>query len=358
MKIHTFAALFTAFAITASAQEGPFLAPALLIEKEGAFQKVWLMVATNSEIRYRETEVAIDSKDARISDYASIYVFEPREYAAAMDLYQARKYEEAKAKFIAVKERYKPIQPMENSPAVMAAFYEMECLRKLGDLDGLAKALQTFTKASLTRQVPLGQLDLYVLWDAVRSKSWDRLDILARERDTTRLPGDQRAQVAYCHGLALEGLNRPKEALFAYETAMTADAGASEVIVRNSALRVLAIHHADPAVQQAISVWDSPDENKNSKGYADLTEAAAVAELFELSLGAGTPLPAEYKNFLKFKVDPDAPVEAKPKAKDEPKPEAKPTDEAAKAEAKPEAKPKGKAKTKTKAKDEAKAKGK
>lgn len=301
MKIHTFAALFSALTLAVSAQQGPFQTPALLIDKEGGFSRVWLVAATKASIRYREAEAAVNTKDAKISGFSSIYVYQPREYSVAVDLFQARKYEEAKAKFIEVKERFKPIQTLENSPAVLAAFQEMECLRKLGDLEGLAAALQTFVKDPLTREVQLRQLELYILWDAVRTKSWERLEILAKERANTRLPGDQRAQVAYCHGLALEGQDRSEEALLAYETAMTADGGASEVIARQAALRVLAIHHADPAVQGAIKVWGTKDENKNSKAYADLTEAAGLAELFEMSLGAGTPLPPEYKEFLKYK---------------------------------------------------------
>lgn len=302
MKLHTLTALFSACILALSARGAPFQTPALLIDKDGGFQQVWLVAATKTDVRYRETEVAVNTKDARISAFSSIYLYEPREYTAAIDLYQARKYEEAKAGFIAVKERFKPIEPLPNNPSVLAAFHEMECLRKLGDLDGLAAALQTFVKGPLTRETQLRQLELYVLWDAVRSKSWDRLDILAKQRANTRLPGDQRAQVAYCHGLALEGLERPKqEVLLAYQIAMTADAAASEVIARQAALRVLAIQHADPAVQNAIKVWGTQDENKNSKGHADLTEAAGLAALFEMSLGAGTPLPTEYKTFLKYK---------------------------------------------------------
>lgn len=302
MNIHSLAALFSAFTLAVSAQEASFQAPALVIGKDGAYHRVWLVAATKTSIRYRETEVAADTKDAKISDFSSIYIYEPREYSVAVDLYQSRKYEEAKAKFIEVKERFKPIEPLENSPSALAAFQELECLRKLGDLEGLAAALQTFVKTPLTREIQLRQLELYVIWDAVRTQSWDRVEILAKERANTRLPGDQRAQVAYCHGLALEGKSLPNEALFAYEIAITADGGASEEIARQAALRVLAIHYADPAVQAAIKVWGTNDENKNNKGYADLTEAAGLAELFEMSLGAGTPLPPEYKELLKYKL--------------------------------------------------------
>jgi tetratricopeptide (TPR) repeat protein len=290
----------------APAQQASFQTPALLIEEEGAFQKVWLTAATKTSIRYRETEMATDTVDAKISDFKGLYLFEPAEFSEAMDLYQARKYEEAKAKFAIIKERFKPVQPLENSHAAQAAFYEMECMRRLGDLEGLAAALQKFIKGPLTREWQLRQLELYVIWDAVRTKSWERVDILAKERATARMPGDQRAQVAYCHGLALEALQRPEEALFAYSTAMTADFGASEEIARQSALRVLAIHMANPAVLNAIKVWGTEDENKNSKGYSDLQEAACVAAMFEATLGAGAPLPAEFKKLEKYRPQPGA----------------------------------------------------
>lgn len=305
MKTYLTAALLPLLVLSSQAQtEEPattFQTPALLIEEDGAHMKVWLTVATKTQIRYRETEVATNTKDAKISDYKAIYLFDPRPYSAAMDLYQGRKYEEAKAAFASVKEHAKPIRQLEDNHSTLAAFYEMECMRKLGDLEGLATALQSFIKSPLTREHHLRQIELYVLWDAARTKSWDRLEILVKERAATRLPSDQRAQVAYLHGLALEGLKRPMEALFAYQTAMTADAGASEDLARLSALRVLAIFAEDPEVQMAIKNWGTKDENKNSKGFSNLMEAAAVAGLFELSLGGGAPLPPEMKSFLKYK---------------------------------------------------------
>ncbi len=288
-------------------QQAPFQAPALLLEKSGSTTNAWLVAATKSSIRYRETEVASSTIDARISDYQSIYIFEPREYAEAMNLYQAGKYQEARELFAAVKDRFKPIQALPDSPGALAAFYEMECLRKLGDLDGLAAALQKFDKDPLTRETQLGQIELYVLWEAVRTKDWNRVEILANQRAKTRLPGDQRAQVAYCHGLALEGLERPDEALTAYQTAMTADAGASEDIARAAALRILSILKADAGVVNAIKDWGTKQENKNSGGYAKLLEASAVATLFEMLLGAETPLPAEFKDLLKYRPAPQEP---------------------------------------------------
>src|SRR5690606_10216127 len=137
----------------------------------------------------------------------------------------------------------------------------------------------------LVREHQLRQLEIYIFWDAVRTQNWERVDSLAKEREAERLPGYQRAQIAYCHGLALEALGRPTEALDAFNTAMIADAGASEEIARQAALGALRVYAADDAVKQAIRAWGKPDENMNAPGRTRLLEAGALARLFELSLG-------------------------------------------------------------------------
>lgn len=224
-----------------------------------------------------------------------------REFTNAIDLYQGRKYREAKAAFEKIQHRLKASTPPDRDASTLAAFYNMECLRKLGDLDGLAAALRAFTKEPSLGSHRLRQLEIYTLWDAVRAKNWERLESLANERLQERQPGDQRAQVAYCLGLALENLGRPQEALNAFNTAMTADAGASEEIARNAALHVLGIHQADPEVRAALAKWETSVAEPNCPGLLRVKEASAVTALFELTLGAGMPLPDEFNEFLNLK---------------------------------------------------------
>jgi len=216
-------------------------------------------------------------------------------FSAAFDLYQGRKYVEAQSAFEAITKLPKAAP----ETVKLAAFYKMECQRKLGDLDGLAKALATFVRDPSLGGNRLRQLEIDALWDAVRTKSWEKLDLLAKARLHERLPGDQRAQVSFCQGLAHENLGRPLEALNAFDTAMTADAGASEEIARQAALGVLRIHLADAEVKAALTGDGPPDANRENPGLSRLKEAAAVAFLFELTLGAGTPLPEEFREFLK-----------------------------------------------------------
>lgn len=212
---------------------------------------------------------------------------------ASINLYEARKYQEAKIGFIAVQQKSPP-----GDVLTLAAFYEMECLRKLGDLAGLSAALEKFDKSSLTRSSQLRQVEIYQLWELVRMKNWPALDAKALSFSKKPLPTSQRAQIAYCHGLALEGLARIPAAIMAYQTALTADAATSEDIARLATLRLLAIYQADPEVQAALKNFGTPFQDESSQGARDLREAGALTKLFRLSTGGGAALPVEFEEFL------------------------------------------------------------
>lgn len=212
------------------------------------------------------------------------------EFAAAVELYQGRKYREAVTVFLKIQGGADPVT------ASFAGFYGTECLRKLGDLDGLAKAVESLEKNPLLGATRLRQLKIDSLWEAVRTKNWTLLEPLASEWLEHEIPSDQRAQVALCHGLALENLGRPAGALDAYSIAMTADAGASEEVAREAVLNVLRIYHSDPEVQAALA--GGAEARQDSLGLLRLKEAAALARLFEATLGAGTALPQEFRGFL------------------------------------------------------------
>jgi tetratricopeptide (TPR) repeat protein len=263
----------------------------ILIQKDGSSRRVFVVTATKASIRYREDKDAAEIKDLRISDLKSIFLTPPPALAAALDLFQGRRYQEAKIAFSEIRTLFQPVVTVRDNPATLAAFYELECFRKLGDLDGLSEALKKFDKDPLVRENHLRQIEMYVFWDAVRTKNWNRLVALAKDREKQHLPDYQRAQVAYCQAIALEALGRRHEALEAHNIAMTADSGASEEIARKSALAILRILSADPAVQESLKI---PAAN-----HPKLVEARAVARLYELSLGSGEALPDEYQVFLK-----------------------------------------------------------
>jgi len=288
-------------ALTIPAFSQAFEAEAILSKpNNGGTFRAWILAATKTQIRYKTNKISTDFVDARTADFATVFLVEPPDYAAAIDLYEGRKYKEAQEAFAAVKERCKPIAVMPDNFHTLAAFHEMECFRHLGDYEGLAAVLKTFLKAPLTRANQLRQLDLYIMWDAVRAAAWDRVLIIASERDEEVLPGYQRAQVAYCKALALDNLGRGREAVIEYNVAMTADSGASEILTQQAGLKALGVYQKDPEVQVSIQNWGTKDENKNSTGYTRLTEAAALAVFYEKYLNLGKPLPAELKAFTKY----------------------------------------------------------
>jgi tetratricopeptide (TPR) repeat protein len=291
-------ALFTA---TASAQQA---AEAFLIDAAGGSERVWITSATNDKIRYQKQEQGGDSTEAAIASSASIYLLEPAALSEALDLFQARQYAAAKTKFAAIKTAYHALRSLPDNPSTIAGYFEMECLRKSGDLAGLAKALEAFDKSGLTRRNQLRQLDLYALWDKVRLKDWPSLQELATAQLKERLPGGQRAQVAWCLGVAHESQGKTREAIDAYQIALTADGGVSEDLTRDAALRVMRLHQKDPEVRSAMKQWGTPADDPQSPGHRRLVEAAALADLWELALGGSTPLPAEQKELLKFRAKP------------------------------------------------------
>jgi hypothetical protein len=303
MKTLILSLLLPALALPAFSQQG-YQAEAIISKPDdGGTFRAWILAATKTQIRYKTTAISTDFIDARISDFATIFLVEPPEYAEAVDLFESRKYQEAREKFAEVKETQKPIATLPDNFHTLAAFNEMECLRHLGDYEGLAQVLKNFIKEPLTRENQLRQLDLYIMWDAVRALDWNRVLLIASERDEEALPGYQRAQVAYCKGLALDNLERGREAVVEYSIAMTADSGASEIIAQQAGLKALGVYHKDPEVQIAIQNWGTEDENKNSPGYTRLTEAAALAKFYGKYLSLGKALPAELKEFEKYGAD-------------------------------------------------------
>jgi hypothetical protein len=127
------------------------------------------------------------------------------------------------------------------------------------------------------------------------------LKILTGQWQDRTVPSHIRAQIAYCEGLALEGLDENMEALMAFNRTFVADAAASEVLSREAALGCFRIYNSLPEVERARELHGTPDENPNSAGAFLLGEAAALVDLWDTALGRGAKLPEEFRTFAKFK---------------------------------------------------------
>ena len=276
-------------------------ARAMLIYPDDA-EQVWILAASSTNIEYKDTILSIDRERKARASIDSIYFFEPPSFKAALSLFKGRDYSAAREAFAKVREEYKKIDDLPGNFSTLAGFYEIESARKMMDFEGMAALLENFRPGSLVRETNKNQLEIYSAWDAVRTKSWQRLigmtdEMLAQKKWT----GTQRAQIYYCRGMAHEGMEQPIKALNAFNATFTADYTASEVLTKKAALNCLRLIQNHDETKLAIKLFGTEDENPNSTGSFLLQEAVAMCELWGVALGGGQPLPDEYKTFMKYK---------------------------------------------------------
>ncbi|YCM43680.1 hypothetical protein V2O64_20455 [Verrucomicrobiaceae bacterium 227] len=295
--------LTAAFALTASL--GSALAendPRVLLMTDKETYSGFMVSADKTKILWKESEASTVRRQLSLAT-TTVYFVEPAEFTEALELYKSRNYKDARTKFAACAELYEKVREVKGNFSTLAKFYEMECARKLEDLDGLMALHEKFDPENLLHDFHKLQVRIDgIFWDAVRTKSWVRLDGLVMDDEwrNARLPGNLRAQLAYCHGLALEGMNQPTKALNAYNGAFVADFGASEEITKKAALNCLRILSEHPDVKLAMQLYKTEDYSDDSSGAFLIKEGTALIKLWDKTLGAGEKLPANYKVFLKY----------------------------------------------------------
>ena len=273
----------------------------LIVTDEDTFTG-WMMDATKSKFLWRETQETLVKREQSLLS-CSVYFLQAPEFTEALELYKSRNYRDAAPKFAACAEEYDTLIEVKGNPATMASFYEMECYRRLEDLEKLAELAAKFAPDNLLYKFQKKQYEIYgVFWDAVRTKSWNRLDAICRDEKWrgAKLPGNLRGQIAYCHGLALEGAGQPVKALNAYNNAFVADFAASEEITRKSALNCLRIILDHEDVKTAMGLYSTEDYSDDSNGAALIKEATGLLKLWDKVLGSGESVPSKYKIFLKY----------------------------------------------------------
>ena len=281
-------------------------APARLMRKDASHDDVLILSYGKGTVTYKMKKNDLNIAKVAMSDLDSIYFYQPPIFAEAMALYQGRNYVEAKKQFIKCEKAFKTVDTAPNNYGTLAGFYVLECSRREFDLTALGGEQEKFRKDGLTRETQLQQLEVNAFWEAVRSKSWERLDRLAQGWQKRKVTGAQRAQIAYCHGMALEQLakknpKRMTDALNAYNRALSADFTASHEIVVAAANSALRIYSSNPKVQLAMKLWGTEDESKGSSGYQLLLEANTLTKLYlQAGWDVDKPLTAEYKAFLNY----------------------------------------------------------
>jgi len=307
LLITTASALFLIHGSQAFAQANQPRIEAILVPNQGNPVRVWINEVGNDGFRYYNTPQTAMLSGFAFRDVRSIFFSDPPRFIQAMQQFRGRDYMAAMENFAKVAEEFHPVRTIKNNPASRAKFFEIECLRLLGEYQKMSEKMASLNKSTLARENELRQLELNLMWEAVGSQAWDRLESLVREHANTRMPGNQRAQIAYCTGLVHENKGEMAEAIVAYNEAIVVDGGASEVVARMAALAILNILDADPQVQTTRQAWGTDDLQPNTPGYTKLMEAGAMARLFEAFLGAGVALPDKFRPYLEYKApDPES----------------------------------------------------
>ena len=256
--------------------------------------------ANDKAIQYTEQKASLLNKQIALTSIDSIYFMEPASFKEAMELFQGRDYAKAKEKFVEAKEENKMVDQIPGNYSSLAGYYEMECARLMMDLETLNQLFGGYDSKHLLNETHLTQLDLYKYWEAVRTESWARLLAIAASERERKLPGSQRAQIAYCTGLALERSGKSTDALSAYNEAFTADFAGSQEISRAATLNCFRVISENENVQIARELFGTDDYAPNSQGAALLIEAAALVTFWDRALGAGEPLPDKLRAFSKY----------------------------------------------------------
>jgi len=281
-------------------------APVRLMLKDKSNLDVLITQYGQGSVTYKKSVKDLTRVKLLTSKLDSIYFYEPLVFKQAMELYQGRKYAEAKVKFTECEAAFKSVETAPNNYATLAGFYVLECSRRQFDLKALSDEQKKFSKKALTRETQLQQLEVNAFWEAVRLKEWDRLDRLAQGWHKRKVPGTLRAQISYCHGLALAELAKKDPtkrvpALNAFNMALTADFTASSEIVIKAANHALQLYSEDEEVKLAMKRWGTPKQKKGSVPYQRLREANALAKLYvEGGFDVMKPMDPAHKEFLKY----------------------------------------------------------
>lgn len=272
------------------AQETP-LAEAYLINRDGGGNRVWIEKANKQTIQYRENPQSLAKKQTKAS---SVTAFFPKSQAfkVAERAFQNGNFKRAKELFSKLAADLKFVDDIPGNLATLAAYYELECARELGDYQGIEALLDKFQPAPLLNETHKTQLQLYPLYNAVRTKDWERLSILCKEWDNKELPPTLAIQVSYCKGLALKGQGKHMQALFTLNDALVGDYGRSRNLVKKAIIACLEIYESLPQVKRALKLAGTEDAQPNSQGAKLLSEARGLISLWNKGLGNGQKLPA------------------------------------------------------------------
>ena len=268
--------------------------------KDGSSKSSLLVRADKAKVFYIDN--VNDTTESAISrdNIESIFFYRPSSFHKGLESYKLGKFNEAKAAFQTCKKEYQGLKILLGNYSVLASFYEMECARRSGDLESLDKLLDSFRPEALINENFINQLSIYPFWNAVKSRSWDKMLLLAKQWDKKKLPAYQRAQVSYCHALALQAKGEEEESLLKFNEVLALSNLKEVDLVENACEKIIDTILAKPGTMDVKKKLRTDKAKKNSTAYYQLLEAASVARLWNNLTNQTRKLPSKYKDLLEI----------------------------------------------------------
>lgn len=243
----------------------------------------------SNKIWYRTKENDVKITSISTAKVKSIFFSKPQDFVDAVDLFDGRRYKAALKSFAAIKVKYDNFSDFNDSIPVLAALYELECLRKLKQYDKFAEVLEakSFSKGRyVASDANKTQLEIYQLWIDLQTD--ENLPEIKQQYEAkwkaVKLPNYQRAQLEFIYGKTLEAEGNDGDALIAYAKAMNADFAGSEIISLEALEASLSLISRDEEVIAIRKLLDTRKRAEmklkvNTAGYVRLLEASALVRI-------------------------------------------------------------------------------
>ena len=277
------------------------LARAIVISG-GRSDEVLLTKASKTQLFYKNR--ARDTADRTIDRnlVSNVYFFRTESYQRAFEAYAKGEFKIAKELFKGCKEEFATFDSIPGDYSSLSAYYEMECARRLGDLEASMTLFKSFRPEKLINESQRSQLEIYSIWENVSAESWDKVLTLARLLEKKKLPGYQQAQISYCQGLAYQGKGEKDQAIAKYNEGIALSEFREPELIENASEKIIDILLQNEKVGELLKkAGKIKEENKFDQAYQDLKQASALALVWDSLTNQTRDLPSKYKKLLKVK---------------------------------------------------------
>ncbi len=263
-------------------------------------KEVYINAASDKGLAYLETPSSTSPVQIARSKVDSIFFYRPSTFHNGLEAYNDGKFSVAAAAFEECKKTYDKIKKLPQNYGTLAAFYELECARRERRFDDLDKLLNAFRPDALVNENQLAQLQIYPFWQAYAKKDWKRLNKMITQWGDKKLPGYQRAQVAFCYGMALKETGEVQAAKDQFNKVLVLSEYKEMELVIDAGEQLIELTLSDQKIQDCLASQGKSDADTTSFAYLKLLEAASIARFWD-TCESGKAFPSKYKKLLSIK---------------------------------------------------------